>query len=128
MSFQIHMSVVHRTFHDPAGPAGTWLYGRGLRVESRAKELCPVDTGRLRSSITTTRPVRIGKRLAVRVGTNVNYARYVHDGTPAHTVVPRRRGGVLRFTVAGRVVFSRYARIPARRGRPFLKQALTEAA
>lgn len=124
---RVHVGVVQSTFRDPGGPSGRWLYRRGLRIESRAKILCPVDTGRLRSSITTTQPRMVGRRLTVTVGTNVNYARYVHDGTRAHVVRAVRRKA-LRFTVAGRVVFSRYARIPARRGRPYLKQALDEVA
>lgn len=48
-----------------------------LMVESEAKKLCPVDTGRLRASITTE---KIGKA-AYAVGTNVEYAPYVEFGT-----------------------------------------------
>lgn len=49
----------------------------GNRVLSVAVALCPVDTGRLRSSIEM---VFVGV-LAVRVGTNVEYALYVEMGT-----------------------------------------------
>ncbi|MBC7128399.1 MAG: HK97 gp10 family phage protein [Thermoplasmatales archaeon] len=46
-------------------------------IEKEAKRICPVDTGRLRSSITTE---KIDK-LAYAVGTNVEYAPYVEFGT-----------------------------------------------
>ena len=46
----------------------------GLSAEGDAKELCPVDTGRLRNSI--THQVEEGDK-AVYVGTNVEYAVYV---------------------------------------------------
>lgn len=48
----------------------------GLMAERYAKALCPVDTGRLRNSITHQMD---GKTLMV--GTNVEYAPYVELGT-----------------------------------------------
>ena len=50
----------------------------GLTAEGFAKRECPVDTGRLRNSIThVTRP----SEKAVYIGTNVEYAQYVELGT-----------------------------------------------
>ena len=50
----------------------------GLVAEGYAKRLCPVDTGRLRNSIThVTRP----DDNAVYIGTNVEYGQYVEYGT-----------------------------------------------
>lgn len=50
----------------------------GLVAEGYAKRACPVDTGRLRNSIThVTRP----DEKAVYIGTNVEYAPYVELGT-----------------------------------------------
>ena len=48
----------------------------GLTAESHAKELCPVDTGRLRNSIT-----HVVQDEEVYIGTNVEYAPYVELGT-----------------------------------------------
>lgn len=48
----------------------------GLLAEGYAKRLCPVDTGRLRNSITHTTD---GKD--VYIGTNVEYAKVVELGT-----------------------------------------------
>jgi HK97 gp10 family phage protein len=51
-----------------------------VKVEGGAKRRCPVDTGRLRASITHEVSVR-GRDVTGRVGTNVEYARYVEFGT-----------------------------------------------
>lgn len=48
----------------------------GFTAEGHAKELCPVDTGRLRNSIT-----HVTEDEAVYIGTNVEYAPYIELGT-----------------------------------------------
>lgn len=48
----------------------------GLAAEGYAKGLCPVDTGRLRNSITHTTDDN-----TAYIGTNVEYAPYVELGT-----------------------------------------------
>lgn len=50
----------------------------GLTCEGYAKRLCPVDTGRLRNSITHALDA---SRKEVVIGTNVEYAPYVELGT-----------------------------------------------
>lgn len=50
----------------------------GLIAERHAKEYCPVDTGRLRNSI--THDVRENEDCVV-IGTNVEYAAYVELGS-----------------------------------------------
>lgn len=51
------------------------------RIERQAKELAPVDTGDLRISITTD-----GGGLSYEVGTNLEYAEYIEEGTSPHTI------------------------------------------
>lgn len=46
----------------------------GFTIEHKAKELCPVDTGHLRSMI---QHKTIPSELSVVIGTNVSYAKYV---------------------------------------------------
>ncbi|MFJ6014456.1 hypothetical protein [Streptomyces sp. NPDC092952] len=53
-------------------------------------------------------------------------ARYVLDGTRPHIIRPRKKNGVLRFEVGGRVVFSAYARHPGTRPNNFLERALRQ--
>lgn len=55
----------------------------GGKAESYAKKLCPVDTGRLRNSITH---VQLDENTEA-IGTNVEYAPYVELGT--HKMGPR---------------------------------------
>lgn len=60
-------------------PVRTWLTRSALLLEGRTKQLTPVDTGRLRSSIThKVEPFRAW------VGTNVTYAPHVEFGTRPH--------------------------------------------
>jgi hypothetical protein len=65
---------------DPRGPVGVDLTRRALRVRNAARVLCPVDMGRLRSSLTYTDPIRSAEGLVVQVGTNVVYSLPVHEG------------------------------------------------
>lgn len=58
----------------------TFLMKKGLQVESRAKRLCPVDTGRLRASITSALE-QDGDTIKAVVGTDVEYASFVEFGT-----------------------------------------------
>lgn len=51
----------------------------GLVAEAKAKKLCPVDTGRLRNSI--THAIDSVRDKVVYIGTNVEYAPYVENGT-----------------------------------------------
>ena len=54
------------------------LIAIGLTAESYAKRDCPVDTGRLRNSITNA--VEVGEQ-SVYIGSNVEYAAFVELGT-----------------------------------------------
>lgn len=56
------------------------LVAVAVTIENRAKELCPVDTGRLRSSIGHEEGSD-NQGYYVDVGTNVAYAPYVEFGT-----------------------------------------------
>ncbi len=69
----------------PTGGVAKDLFRRGKKVETKAKQNLSrapkrVDTGLLRSSINTQLVITGGKP-SVRVGTNVHYALFVHDGT-----------------------------------------------
>nr|DAG29386.1 MAG TPA: putative tail component [Caudoviricetes sp.] len=57
----------------------------GLVAEGYAKKACPVDTGRLRNSI--THQVRPSEK-SVYIGTNVEYAPYVELGTSRMKLQP----------------------------------------
>lgn len=57
----------------------------GLTAERYAANLCPVDTGRLRNSI--THAIDSGEKAAY-IGTNVEYAPYVELGTSRQKAQP----------------------------------------
>ena len=72
---------------DKIGKANKQIISKAcLMVERDAKKLCPVDTGRLRSSITHEIQGTTG-----RVGTNVEYARAVELGTEKQSPQPYLR-------------------------------------
>jgi hypothetical protein len=97
------------------------------QVVNRAKVLAPVDTGRLRASIKADPPRIFSLRGSVKVGSNVEYAAMVNDGTRPH-VIKAVNAKALRFKVGGRTVFARLVHHPGTRARPFLDRALQEVA
>lgn len=76
----VHPGPLNHLLTSPTGGIATALLRTGIRVQTEARRRCPVDTGRLRSSIGVTLTAAPAG-FAVTVGTNVAYARYVHDGT-----------------------------------------------
>lgn len=69
-----------RLLRTETGEVGRYLVQQAQRVTNGAKARCPVDTGNLRASI-TWELARQGDELVARIGTNVPYAIYVHEGT-----------------------------------------------
>lgn len=66
------------------------LERRANSVERAAKQRCPVDTGRLRSSITHA-TFTDGQGLVARIGTDVEYAAHVELGTSRTRAQPYLR-------------------------------------
>lgn len=75
-----HEAALARLLESEDGPVAKDVLRRSIRVESAAKRLAPVDTGRLRSSITHELATDT-QGLHGRIGTNVEYAPYVEFGT-----------------------------------------------
>lgn len=73
-------------FESPDGEVAAELLRTVVSVETEAKRLAPVDTGRLRSSITHALE-RDATGLVGIVGTDVEYAPYIELGT--RTMRPR---------------------------------------
>ena len=72
----------------------TALMRGGMIIETDAKRRCPVDTGRLRASLTTD-VEREGKTTFVlKGGTNVEYASFVENGTSRMAAQPFLRPAV----------------------------------
>jgi HK97 gp10 family phage protein len=69
-----------RLFEGEDGPVAKDLARRAVKVESTAKRLCPVRTGRLRASI-THQISRDEQGLLAVIGSNVTYSKFVELGT-----------------------------------------------
>lgn len=102
--------VFNKLVYDPRGPVGRDLSRRGLRVGNQARVYAPVLYGRLRSSIKVSDPYRGWLGLSVNIGSNVEYARAIHDGSNSSYAPP-----------SWRVAQARGHSVPARR---FLSNAL----
>lgn len=78
--FRLDRSALNRLLEGPDGPVAKDLVRRAISTERTAKRLCPVDTGRLRASITHA-VNQDGQGLYADIGSNVDYAVYVELGT-----------------------------------------------
>jgi len=140
ISHQLNTAAVQALLVGPTGAVAKDMLKRGLLVESRAKlnlQRTPrrVNTGRLRASIRTTF-VMIGGVPAVRVGTSLSYARYVHDGTglygPKHKMIRPVNKKVLRWKFhghghPGKGGYTYSMKSSGIRPNPFLRDALAAA-
>lgn len=135
---QLNSGAVRELLQSPDGGVARDMLRRGLQVETKAKQNLAggasgparIDSGRLRSSITTTLNVGFGT-LAVRVGTDVWYAILVHNGTgiygPSGTPIRPVSAKVLVFTPkgSGQRVFAR--EVSGMEPNRFLTDALSAA-
>lgn len=136
-SHRLDLTAVRMLLTSPQGGVVQDLLRRGLRVETQAKRNLTgisgpkrVDTGRLRASINTQVVSRNGDP-AVIVGTDVFYARYVHDGTgiygPLGRPIRPRRAKRLRFRPKGSRKFVYARSVRGMVANPFLRNALPAA-
>jgi hypothetical protein len=114
----------------PEGEVAKDLLRRAINVESQAKINASgsnggpkVRTGRLRASI-RHQLERDSHGLVARIGSNVEYARYVEEGTEPHRIVARRKKA-LHWKGAAHPVLA--VNHPGSRARPYLRPALVAA-
>lgn len=129
ISIRLNNREIDRLLKGDTGPVAKRLLRIGYKIEKGAKRRCPVDTGRLRSSIHTEESNTSSGAPLVRVGTNVEYAIYIHDGTgvlgPRGVPITPVSSSVLVWTdKKGNTVFAKSVR--GMKPRPFLKNALDD--
>lgn len=90
ITFRVNMEEFNQFAHGETREVAAFLERIGAKVERRAKYLCPVDTGRLRSSITHGLFVADGT-FEERIGTDVEYAAFVELGTSRMSAQPYLR-------------------------------------
>lgn len=142
MTVRLNRDEVRRVLTSRDGPVAGLLLQRAVRVEDRAAmnltrgATRAIDTGRLRASLAHELVSQSGG-LVARVGTNVQYALYVHEGTgiygPKRMPIRPKSRRALAFQwkrapvppngKGGRHVYRSVKGSPPR---PFLRQALNE--
>jgi hypothetical protein len=142
MSVKLSATELRALGQSLAGPVAKDILMRSNKVRNKALRLAPVDQGRLRQSITVE--VRAeGGTIVGRVGTNVKYAMWVHEGTGIYAgrgYITPKSAKALRWPVknqsgqgrrrfrAGKTANYAYAkRVKGMKGRPFLRDALDAA-
>lgn len=122
-----HVAINHM-LRSPTGIVGRDMIKRGRRVRTLARVLAPKRTGRLAASIRVS--VLLGfDGVTVQVGSALDYARYVHDGTGVYGPHGRpitAHGRAMRFRGrGGGVVYART--VSGVRGSHYLERALIAA-
>jgi len=120
----VSMGALQRLLSRVGGPGERLLRRRAERVRDLAKAYAwthgsipegiivgPFDPSTRSMPVISTHPATL----------------YVHNGTRPHIIRPRRRGGVLRFRINGRIVYARFVNHPGYRGDDFLTRALRNA-
>lgn len=135
---QIHYAALNALLRSPAGGVARDMLRRGIRVQSQAKRNLGgghgrprrIDSGLLRSTI-FVRPTVSRGLPAVWVGSDLRYARWVHDGTglygPRHQKITPRRAKVLRFRPKGSRRYVYVRSVKGMKPNPFLADALKAA-
>lgn len=139
---QLDAGAVTQMMRGPGGQVMIDLERRAQRVLNLARQKCPVDNGTLRASL-HKEPVTIGGEPAYRIGSPLEYAIYVHEGTGIYgkgAPIRPRNGRFLRWPAvnnsgsgnrrykAGATQSYIFARqVKGMPGRPFLREALEAA-
>lgn len=142
IDFQLNRGELLALLGSQQGPVVQGIMQFGNRVLNNARRLCPVDEGRLRASLTMEVRVTTAGPV-VRIGSNLDYARYVHEGTgiygPRHMPITPVTASVLRWPIknnsgtgrrrfaGGQTAAFAYARsVKGTPPRPFLLDALRQ--
>jgi predicted transcriptional regulator len=120
---ELYRPVIKSVLHEMAGKE---TFRVTMRVLSRAQVLCPVDQGNLRAAhgikFKSTETRQIGE-----VNNKVKYALPVHEGRRQLVIYPKKKQA-LAFHWHGQPMVRKWVNQPARRGKPWLRDALREVA
>lgn len=138
-SVVLNAQALREALEGPGGLVYRDVLRRSNRVLNSARRNCPTDEGRLKASLAMEIRTE-GTAVVGRVGTNLTYALYVHEGTGIFAgkgyIVPVRarvlawpvknnQGGSPRRYRGGKTAEYAFAkRVKGVPGRPFLRNAL----
>ena len=132
---------VRKLLESPSGPVYYDMRRRANKVTNLARRLCPIDTSRLKTSISYEMGTENGAIIA-RVGTNVEYGLYIHEGTankgtgyiyPKNArllrfpIVNKSGSGRRRYKAGATQQYAYAKRVKGIKPTPFLRDALTAA-
>lgn len=126
---EVNNRFMSRLLRGRAGPVAKNMLTRGRRVRDAARRNVNSRTGTLARSIEVS-IVTQGGVTGAQVGTNLFYAKYVHDGTGIYgptgqRITPRTGKKALVFDGRDGETFARYS--SGQRGTQFLLRALNAA-
>lgn len=111
-----------------AGPVASWTRDLSTRVRNRAQSLSPVETGRLRRSITAHPPSVAGFHVRATISTATGYGLYPEEGTgifgPRGRVIKPRSKPFLVFQPRGLGHVIRTRSVLGQKPQHFMRDAL----
>lgn len=119
----LYKSVIEGVLHELASKEVTRVT---LKVLNRARVLTPVDTGNLRAAH-QMKLTSSSNKITGEVFNKVKYALPVHEGRRPVVIYPKTKKA-LKFRWHGEQYVRKSVSQPARRGRPWLRDALREVA
>lgn len=120
-TFSLDRTRIQRLLRLPGGMVYRNMERRVRRVEAEAIRRAPGSVGQhIRASIQRGP----GGEFRGVIRSSHPASIYLVNGTRPHMIFPRRPGGVLRFTVGGRVVYARFVNHPGTRPDTFMQDAL----
>lgn len=123
-SFALDRTRIERMLRLPGGLVYRNMERRMRRVEAEAIRRAP---GSMKQGIRVRIERGPGGEFRGRVTSTHPASIYVLNGTRPHMIFPRRPGGVLRFTVGGRVVYARFVNHPGTKPNNWLGDSLRAA-
>jgi hypothetical protein len=110
------------------GDVSSFVRSLGEQVRQQAQRNSPVDTGRLRRSITVGRLAFRGNSASVKVSTNTGYGLYPEQGTgiygPTGQVIRPKSKPFLVFQPRGLGHIIRVRSVRGQRGQHYMRDAL----
>lgn len=125
VNVKIYRANLNKFLLTNTGERDLWKYMelRGAKAVLGAKSKVGVKTGALRDSI-HMRHTSTSRGQQLWIGSEKSYAYLHHQGTKPHMIVPKKPGGVLKFSGKGGVVITTSVMHPGTRANPYLSSQL----